>query len=104
MIVRNIRPGRGRVVFDEAYRGDRGCWSPPLAGLVVAGGLLGDDVHAVVGVDAGDEGHQGGELVLVVVLGRVRPGLIGDTTSGVGDAGALFGEFQGGPLGLGRSE
>jgi hypothetical protein len=41
-------------------------------------------------------------LVLVVVLGRVRPGLVGDTTGGVGDAGALLGQFQGGPLGLGR--
>jgi predicted SnoaL-like aldol condensation-catalyzing enzyme len=73
-----------------------------LAGLVVAGGLLGDDVHAVEGVDDGDEAHQGGELVLVVVLGGVRPGLVGDATGRVGDAGALLGQFQGGALGVGE--
>jgi hypothetical protein len=39
---------------------------------------------------------------VVVVLGRVGPGLVGDAPGGVGDAGALFGQFQGGPLGLGE--
>ena len=79
-----------------------GRWLSELAGLVVAGGLPDDDVHAVVGVDEGDEGHQGGELVLVVVLGGVRPGLVGDTTGGVGDAGALLGQLQRGALGVGE--
>jgi hypothetical protein len=40
--------------------------------------------------------------VIVVVLGGIRPGLVGDTAGGIGDAGALLGEFQGGPLGLGE--
>jgi hypothetical protein len=71
-----------------------------LTGLVVPGGLLDNNVHAVIGVDEGDDRYQRDELVIVVVLGRVGPGLIGDTTSGVGDAGALLGEFQRGPLGL----
>jgi hypothetical protein len=30
----------------------------PLAGLVVAGRLLGDDIEAVVGVDEGDQAYQ----------------------------------------------
>jgi len=77
-------------------------WLSPLAGLVVTGGLLDDDVHAVVGVDEGDERHQRRELVIVVVLGRIGPGLVGDTTGCIGDAGALLGEFQSGPLGLGE--
>ena len=38
-----------------------------LAGLVIAGGLLDDNVPAVEGVYEGDEGHQGGELILVIV-------------------------------------
>src|SRR6516162_8115898 len=84
------RPGRGAG------------GSSPLAGLVVAGGLPGDDVDTVVGVDEGDERHQRGELVIVVVLGRVRPGLVGDATGAVGDAGALLGEFQRSPFGLGE--
>jgi len=42
------------------------------AGLVVPGGLPDDDVHPVPGVDEGDLGHQGRELLLVVVLGGVR--------------------------------
>src|SRR6266566_7165854 len=47
----------------------------PLAGLVVPSGPLEDDVEAVVGADDGDERHQRGELVVVVVLGGVRPGM-----------------------------
>ena len=43
------------------------------AGLVVPGGLLDDDVHPVVRVDQGDQRHQRGELVIVVVLDGVRP-------------------------------
>ena len=46
--------------------------------------------------------HQGGELVLVVVLGGVRPGLVGDATGGIGDAGALLGQLQRGALGVGE--
>jgi hypothetical protein len=61
---------------------------PELAWLVVAGRLLDDDVHAVEGVDDSDERHQRPELVLVVVLGGIRPGLVADTTGRVGDAGA----------------
>ena len=59
-------------------------WLSPLAGLVVTGGLLGDDVHAVVGVDEGDKRHQRGELVIVVLLGRIRPGIVSDTAGGIG--------------------
>jgi hypothetical protein len=53
-----------------------------------------------VGADEGDERHQRGELVIVVGLGRVRPGLVGDPTGGTGDPGALLGELQGGPMGV----
>nr|BFE77755.1 hypothetical protein GCM10020093_003560 [Planobispora longispora] len=81
---------------------DRGSRSSELAGLVVTGGLPGDDVHAVEGVDEGDPGHQGGELLLVVVLGGVRPGLVGDPAGRVRDPGALLGQLQRGALGLGE--
>jgi hypothetical protein len=87
----------------EVARGVCCCWCEPapvvparysslseLAGLVVAGRLRDDDVDAVKGIDEGDSGHQGGELVLVVVLGGIRPSLVGDTTGRVGDAGALL--------------
>jgi hypothetical protein len=74
----------------------------PLAGLVVSSGPLKDDVEAVVGAGDGDERRQRGELVVVVVLGGVRPGLVGDAAGGVGDAGALLGELQGGLLGVGE--
>ena len=67
---------RGWVQISRICEG----WLRKLAGLIVAGGLLGDDVPAVEGVDHGDEGHQGGELILVIVLGGVHPGIIGDTT------------------------
>ena len=85
-IVPRKRP-RGRPRKDIVAAG----WLPPLAGLVVAGGLLGDDVHPVPGIDTRDERHQGGELLLVVVLGGVRPRLVGHPAGGVGDAGALLG-------------
>ena len=65
----------------------RGCWLSELARLVVASGLLGDDVQAVPGVDHGDKGHQRGELVVIVVLGRVGPGLVADAAGGPADAG-----------------
>jgi hypothetical protein len=78
-----------------------GCFSlSVLAGLVVAGGLLGDDVPAVEGVDEGDGAHQRGELVLVVMLGGIRPDLVGDATGRVGDAGALLRQLQGSALGI----
>jgi hypothetical protein len=76
--------------------------SSPLSGLVVTALVLGDDVEPVVGVDERDQAHQRGELVGVVVFGRVRPGLVGDAAGGVGDAGALLGELEGGPLGVGE--
>src|SRR6478735_7351058 len=76
--------------------------SAELAGLVVPGRLPGHDVQPVVGVDHGDEGHQGEELVLVVVLGRVGPRLVRDPARRVGDARALLGQLQGGALGLGE--
>ena len=59
---------------------------PPLAGLVVAGWLLGDDVQAVPGVDTSDEAHQGSELVLVIVLGGICPSFVADASGRVGDA------------------
>ena len=74
----------------------------PLPGLVVAGGLPGDDVQPVVRVDDGDQARQRAELIVVVVLGRARPGVVGHAAGRVGDPGALLGEFQGGPLGLGE--
>jgi DNA-binding CsgD family transcriptional regulator len=50
----------------------------------------------------GDEAHQGGELVLVLVLGGIRPGLVRDPTGRVGDAGALLRQLQGGALDIGE--
>jgi hypothetical protein len=55
--------------------------------------VLADDVQPVVRVDHRDGAHQRGELLGVIVLGRVPPGLVGDTAGGVGDAGALLGEL-----------
>lgn len=49
-------------------------WLCELAGLVVAGGPVDDDVPAVEGVDESDDAHQGGYLLLVVVLGGIHPG------------------------------
>src|SRR5712692_1072048 len=93
-------PAGGGLAWGAWSRPRRGWPLCPLAGLVVTGGLPDDDVHAVVGVDEGDKGYQRGKLVIVVVLGGVRPGLIGDAGGGIGDAGALLGELQGGPFGL----
>jgi RNA polymerase sigma-70 factor (ECF subfamily) len=76
--------------------------SSELAGLVVAGGLPDDDVQAVEGVDDGDDRHQGGELLLVVVLGGVRPGLVRDPAGRVSDAGGLLRQLQGRALGVGE--
>jgi hypothetical protein len=61
-----------------------------------------DDVPSVEGVDQSDERHQGGELVLVVVLGGMGPGLVGDAAGGVGEAGALLRQLQSGSLGVGE--
>jgi hypothetical protein len=76
--------------------------SSPLSGLVLTTLIAADDVQPVVGVDEGDGAHQRGELVGVVMLGRVRPGLVGDTAGGVGDAGALLGKLKRGLLGVGE--
>jgi methyl acetate hydrolase len=48
------------------------------------------------------DGHQGGELVLVVVLGGIRPSLVRHPTGRVRDAGALLRQLRGGPLGVGE--
>src|SRR5580692_5692999 len=77
------RRSRGDTWPVPGHHRDR---SPPLAGLVVAGGLAGDDVQPVVGVDQGDEAHQRAELVVVVVLGRVGPDLVADAAVRVGEA------------------
>src|SRR5215470_14603112 len=76
--------------------------SSPRSALVVTALVPADDVQPVVRVDHADGAHQRGELVGVVVLGRVRPGLVGDAAGGVGDAGALLGELERGPLGFGE--
>jgi len=53
-------------------------------------------------VDQGDHGDQRGDLVVVVVLAHLGPGLVGHAVLGVGEPGALLGERQRGPLGLGE--
>jgi len=73
-----------------------------LTGLVVASRLLEDHVPAVERVDDSDRAHQRRKLILVVVLGGVRPSLVGDTTGSVGNASALFGQLQGSALGVGE--
>src|SRR6266511_2269520 len=72
---------RERLERAQSAEGVEDLWLSELAGLVVAGGLLDDDVEAV---------------------GGVRPGLVGGTTGRVGDAGALLGQLQGGALGVGE--
>jgi hypothetical protein len=73
-----------------------------LAGLVIACGLLDDDVQTVDGAHEGDEAHQRGELVLVVVLDGIRPHLVGHAACGVGDAGALLRQLKGSALRFGE--
>jgi hypothetical protein len=75
--------------------------SSPLARLVVTCGLAGDHVHTVVGVDEVDEAHQRAELLIVVVLGRVRPDFVGDAGS-VRETGTVLCELKGGLLRLGK--
>src|SRR5262249_62220165 len=72
----------------------------PLAGLVAATDPLSDHIQPVVGVDEGDEGHQRAKLVIVVVLGGVRPHVVADAASAIGDPRAVLSEFQRRPLGL----
>src|SRR5579871_3514698 len=86
---------RPRYVFCVEVRAAR---SSPLSGLVVTALVPADDVQAVVGVDQGDGAYQRGELIGVIVPGRVRPCLVGDTGGAVGDAGALLGKLERGPL------
>ena len=45
---------------------------------------------------------QGGELLLVVVFGGIRPDIVRDATSRVDDAGALLRQLQGSALGFGE--
>jgi hypothetical protein len=97
------RPSAPIPPFRPPRLASAGCSSLfELAGLVVTGWLLDDDVQAVVGVDEGDDGDQGGELVLVVVLDGVRPGLVRDAAGRVGDAGALLRKLQRSALGIGE--
>ena len=65
--------------------------SSRLSGLVVTALVPADDVQPVPGVDPGDDARQRGELVGVIVLRRVRPGLVGDAA---GYAGSLLGKFE----------
>src|ERR1700722_2976224 len=76
--------------------------SAPLSGLVITALVLAHDVQPVPRVDPRDDAHQRGELLGVVVLDRVGPGLVGDTAGPVRDAGALLGELERGPLGVGE--
>src|SRR5262249_49928774 len=43
---------------------------------------------------------QSGELIIVEVLGSVGPSIVADAASGIGDASALLGELECGPLGF----
>jgi hypothetical protein len=61
-----------------------------------------DHHEPVGGVDHGDQGDQRGDLVVVVVLAHLGPGLVGHTVIGVGESGAFLGERERGPLGLGE--
>jgi hypothetical protein len=59
------------------------------ARLVAAASLVHDHREPVGRVDQGDPGDQGDDLVVVVVLADLRPGLVGDARGGVGEPGAL---------------
>ncbi len=61
-----------------------------------------DHAEPVGRVDHGDQGDQRGDLIVVVVLAHLGPGLVGHPVVGVGEPGALLGERQRGPLGLGE--
>jgi hypothetical protein len=95
----HVQSGRG--IADCRDGADSASTSSPLAGLVVTSGLLGDDVHPVVGVDESDEAHQCAELFIVVVLGRVRPGFVRDAAA-IREPRSLFRELQSGLFGLGE--
>src|SRR5689334_10886663 len=86
-------PGRcsstSSLVLASAFSGG----SAPLARLVVAGRILQDDVHSIIGIDERDERDEGGELVVVVVLARLGPDLIADAAA-IGDPGAVLGERE----------
>src|SRR5689334_16953330 len=86
----------------------RRCWISSVvdegfehAGLVGAGGHLGDDVHAVGGVDQRDQDDEGSGLLVVEVFADGGPGGVGDALVVVGQAGGFFGEGEGGALGGG---
>ena len=64
--------------------------------------LVHDHGQPVGRVDQGDQGDQRGDLVVVVVLAHLRPGVVGYAVVGVGEPGALLGERQRGLLGLGE--
>src|ERR1700722_2500471 len=78
------------------------CQVPGAGGLPGAGWLAGDAVEAVEDVGDGDLEDQGGEALLVVVLGRLVPDLVGYRGRAVGQAGGGLGECEGGALGVGE--
>src|SRR5262245_8124171 len=65
-----------------------------------AGGLAGGGVDPVEGVGGGDPDHQGGELLVVVVLGRGLPDAVRHRVRSVGQPGGVLGQGQGGAFGF----
>src|SRR5215475_8607246 len=62
------------------------------AGLVRTPLLTQDHAEPIGRVDHGDQGDQRGDLVVVVVLAHLGPGLVGHAVLGVGEPSALLGE------------
>src|SRR6266568_5624234 len=89
-------PGPGRDHLRSARYGGKH------SGLVRTALLANDHAEPVGRVDPGDNADQRGDLVVVVVLAHLGPGLVGHALVGVGEPGTLLGERQRGPLGLGE--
>lgn len=68
--------------------------------LIRAPRIVDDHVHPGGRVDQGDQADQRTDLIVVVVLAHLAPGLVGHTV--VAEPGAFLGECQRGPLGLGE--
>jgi hypothetical protein len=77
-------PGRGGAVGAGVARV---MGRSPLTGDVVSAHLAGDHVQATPGIDGGDQGDQGADLVVVVALADLGPGVAGDP--GAGEPSAL---------------